>query len=84
MIEAASADGIAVLGVETFEVRPSGVKPLDYSSYEIPFSGDWTSFVQMNRAEARSFVRSHPLGEEHGYLLTCASNTEFRDAQKSL
>jgi len=81
MIDVACAAGIAVLGVEAFQVDPSGVRPLEYSSYEVHSTADWTDFVCQNAEYARGFVKAHALGEEHGYLLTATSEDEFRETR---
>lgn len=81
MVDAACATCIAILGIEAFEVHPNGVKPLKFSSYDVPFSDDWMRFVLLNGEQARNFIRSYPLGEDHGYLLTAASNFEYEDAR---
>lgn len=69
--------GVAILGVEMFEAR-RGLRVEDYSGYEFACGGDWQEFVRANSSAALDFIRSHPAGEEHGYILTAASEREFR------
>lgn len=76
-ITAATAHGIAVLGVESFEKRGDELHVLDYSGYEFSPSGDWRQFVEINNGAAAGFVESHAVGENHGYVLTSASAREF-------
>lgn len=70
---------IAVLGLESFEVRPDGLQVVDYSGYDhyITFAGDWKAFVVANNAQAQRWITEHRLGENHGYILTSASQVEF-------
>jgi hypothetical protein len=77
VIEIACKHEIAVLGVEALEIRPDGLKVIDYSGYEFQFTGDWLAFVRVNNTEAVRFVESHRLDEGHGYILTSASKQEF-------
>jgi hypothetical protein len=48
----------------------------DASSYTV-FTGDWKAYVATMNAEADCWIRKHPLGENHGYILTSASEREF-------
>jgi hypothetical protein len=81
--EALSAIGIAtdheiaVLGLESFEVRNDGLQPVDYSGYEFRVTGSWSEFVKTNNVEAERWIKEHPLGENHGYILTSTSKNEF-------
>lgn len=76
---------IAVLGVEAFEVRKDGaVLALDCSGYEFPLAGDWEAFVTVNNSSAERWVHRHRLGENHGYILTSASEKEFAGLPRQL
>lgn len=77
-IDAATKHGIAVLGAESFEIRGDGtVRALSYSEYEFQSEPDWRAFVGQNNDAAERWVREHRLGENHGYILTSASQKEF-------
>src|ERR1700738_5480633 len=78
-IEIASEHQIAVLGLDAFEARTDGLLTVglaDASRY-IRFTGDWKAYVAKMNAEAERWIREHPLGENHGYILTDASQDEF-------
>lgn len=77
VIRAATEHGVAILGVEMFEIK-RGLRAEDYSGYEFDCGDDWQGFVRENNSAALEFVRSHPSGEEHGYILTAVSEREFR------
>lgn len=70
---------IAVLGVESFEVLRDGLQVIDYSGYDrdILFAGDWRALVIAHNSQATCWIREHRLGENHGYILTSASQKEF-------
>ncbi len=75
---------IAVLGLEAFEVRKDGlltVNMADASSYTL-FTGDWKAYVATMNAEADRWLKEHRLGENHGYILTSASEREFASLKK--
>ena len=72
---------VAVLGVDAFEIRRDElltVKMVDPSRY-IPFTGDWEEYVATMNAEAERWLKEHRLGENHGYILTSTSKSEFAD-----
>lgn len=78
-IRVATEHRIAILGLEAFEVQKEGLLTVgmaDASSY-IPFKGDWGAYVVALNDEAERWVRTHRLGENHGYILTSASQKEF-------
>jgi len=78
-IEIASEHQIAVLGLDAFEVRKDGLLTVglaDASAY-VRFSGDWEVYVAKMNLEAERWIREHRLGENHGYILTSASQDEF-------
>lgn len=71
---------IAVLGVEIFEVRPEGYRTTDYSIYDQSMSNasnlspdQWPDYVVENNSHAEEFIRFHPAGDDHVYILTVAS-----------
>ena len=75
---------IAVLGLEAFEVRKDGlltVAMADASSHAV-FTGDWKAYVATMNAEADHWLRENRLGNNHGYILTSASEREFADLKK--
>ena len=75
----ATRQQIPVLGPEAFEARKNGlftVNVADTSSYTV-FTGDWKAYVAMLNAEAERWLKEHRLGENHGYILTSASESEF-------
>ena len=78
-IAIATQHQIAVLGVESFEVRKDGFQIVDYTGYDrhISFAGDWKGYVAAMNGEAERWIKEHPLGENHGYILTSASKQEF-------
>ncbi|MEW5978409.1 MAG: hypothetical protein AB1898_21650 [Acidobacteriota bacterium] len=77
VIQIATQHGIAVLGVESFEVQPDGVKVDQMSDYEVLFTGEWEPFVELNNSYALDFVRRNPRCEDHGFILTATSRSEF-------
>lgn len=77
VIRVATEHGIAILGVEMFEVKRH-LRVKDYSGYEFVCGDDWQEFVRTNNRSALEYIRSHASGEEHGYILTAASEREFR------
>ncbi len=75
----ATEHDIAVLGLEAFEVRKDGLLTVgvaDASSY-VAFTGDWKAYVTRVNAEAERWIKEHPLGENHGYILSSVSQMEF-------
>lgn len=83
VIQIASTNSIAVLGVEIFQLLSQGeLLALDYSTYQFPFQGDWENFTRLNNAAAVRFVETHVRGEEHGYILTSTSKREFQELRR--
>jgi hypothetical protein len=79
VIGTATEHQIAVLGLEAFEVQKEGLLTVhlaDASAYT-PFTGDWKVYVATMNAEAERWLKEHRLGENHGYILTSASEREF-------
>jgi len=77
VIDMAGQNKIAVLGVELLQSHPKGPVVEAISGYEIPFLGDWKAFVEANNASAREVIMKNQKGEEHGYILTSATESEF-------
>jgi hypothetical protein len=79
-IEIATDHKIAILGVDSHEVRNGSILTHDLSdgSGQFKFTGDWTAYVQLLNSTARDWIIAHPLlGENQGYILTSSSKTEF-------
>ena len=75
---------IAVLGLDAFEVQKEGLRTIylgDGSRY-IPFTDNWRAYVAHLNGEAERWLKEHRLGENHGYILTSASEREFADLKK--
>jgi hypothetical protein len=76
---------IVVLGVEIFEVRPTGYLTKKLSEYDQhmgsgPKQRDgWADYVKINNRLAEEFVRLNPTGDDHVYVLTTASWREFQE-----
>jgi hypothetical protein len=89
VISLCTANGMAVLGVEIFVVRPEGFQTEHLSIYdqhmrqgsEVDKDG-WSDYVAENNRHADEFVRLHPSGDDHVYVLTTASWAEFRAARQ--
>ena len=77
VIDIADQNDIAVLGVEQLQSHPKGPVVEAISGYEIPFQGDWKAFVKRNNVSAREVIMKNQRGEEHGYVLTSASQAWF-------
>jgi hypothetical protein len=90
VIELCSANQIAVLGVELFLVRADGHYALGSSDYDLQEKqkwptvqlADWPEYVNWNNGLAEECVRRNPLGDEHVYVLSTASWTEFCEIQR--
>jgi hypothetical protein len=89
VIELCSANQIAVLGVELFQVRPDGHYAFGSSDYHLQEkqkwptvqSADWPEYVSWNNGLAEECVRRNPLGDEHVYVLSTSSWREFCEVQ---
>jgi hypothetical protein len=83
-IAIASEYQIAILGLEAFEVQREGLLTVDLAdaSAYIPFTGDWGAYVAKMNAEAERWIKEHPLGENHGYILSSTSEKEFASLPK--
>jgi hypothetical protein len=73
---------IAILGFEAFKVQKDGLLTVDYSGYDVPFTGDWLDYVAVTNAEAELWIEYHTYGANHGYILTSASKNEFDQIQR--
>ncbi len=76
---------IAVLGVESFRILENGLGTEGYTGYTLDFQGDWRTYVRQNNEAALRFIEEHQLGEGYGYILTTASENEFKavDAEEA-
>jgi hypothetical protein len=76
---------IAVLGVESFRILENGFGVEGYTGYAVDFQGDWATYVRQNNEAALRFIEENQLGEGYGYILTTASEDEFKavDAKKA-
>ncbi len=88
VIELCAANAVAVLGVEVFVVRPAGFQTESLSVYDQHVKqgsevhhGEWPSYVAENNRLAEEFVRQHPSGDDHVYVLTTASWAELAATQ---
>jgi hypothetical protein len=90
VIRLCSTNEIAVLGVELFLVKDDGHYASGCSDYDLqekqkwPLvqSAYWPEYVRYNNALAEESVRRNPLGDEHVYVLTTSSWTEFCKIQE--
>jgi hypothetical protein len=78
-IEIATKHKIAILGVDSHEVRADGILTVGLldDSGATKHVGDWNAFVHRLNVAARDWLTAHPLGENHGYILTSTSKAEF-------
>jgi hypothetical protein len=83
VIKRCTENQIAVLGVELFEVRPTGYLTKNLSDYDQRMGSGpkqqagWADYVRANNLLAEEFVKLHPTGDDHIYVLTTASLREF-------
>ncbi len=89
VIRRCTENEIAVLGVEIFEVRPSGYFTKSLSDYDQHMGSGpkqqagWADYVKANNCFAEEFVKLHPTGDDHVYVLTTASWREFQEMKGS-
>ena len=82
VIEDARKASIAVLGVESFQTMPDGIKVLNYSGYGHEDKRiEWEEFVGENYREAIHFVTANKLSEGYVYILTTTSKSEFESLE---
>lgn len=85
VIKRCTENQISVLGVELFEVRPAGYITKSLSDYDQRIrsgpeqQAGWEDYVRDNNLLADDFVRLHPTGDGHIYVLTTASWREFQE-----
>ena len=88
VIKLCTANRIAVLGLELFEVHPEGYHTKKLSGYDQQMNkgpekiDGWPDYVRMNNALAEDFVRQNPTGDDHVYVLTTSSWREFCEIQE--
>jgi hypothetical protein len=80
VVQACTASGIAVLGIEVF----SG---LNVSTYDLHVKDpanekDWPDYVRTNNALAEDFLRKNPAPSSSECILTTASWREFGDIRR--
>jgi hypothetical protein len=69
---------IVVLGLELFQVCPTGYHTEKISPYEVQLKGQtWREFVALNNSLAAEFVRQNQSGDDHFYLLTASTQEEY-------
>jgi hypothetical protein len=89
VIRLCSANHIAVLGVEVFEVRAEGYHTKNLSLYDQEINGGpdsvegWPDYVKLNNGLAENFVHQNQKGDDHVYVLTTSSWREFRKIQET-
>jgi hypothetical protein len=87
VIKLCTANRIAVLGLELFEVRPEGYHTKKLSGYDQQLDKGpekvegWQEYVDRSNALASKFVRLNPTGDDHVYVLTTSSWREFCEIQ---
>ena len=76
---------IAVLGLEAFKIQPDGLitVALCDPSRNNAFTRDWKAYVALMNDECSRWLLEHRLGENHGYILTSTSESEFADLKVS-
>lgn len=83
VIKLCTANQIAVLGLELFEVRPEGYHTKKLSGYDQQMDKGhenvegWPEYVDRSNALAKEFVLLNPTGDDHVYVLTTSSWREF-------
>ena len=83
-LNTATAELIAVLGVEAFRILEDGVQVQTYSGYQIPDADNWKAFVVANNQAAAEFIQANPFGPGFGYILTSTSKQEHDALGKSI
>ncbi len=81
-INLASANQIAVLGMEVFQRRPDGFYAAGCSSYQFAMN-DWPTLVEHNKVAALKFVQKCSALGSPVFVITSASLTEFQDLKSS-
>jgi len=91
VIKICTRNGIAVLGMETLLVRSDGYYASGSSDYDLQITqrwriiraDDWGEYVIENNRLAEESVRRNPTGDEHVYILTTVSWSEFCETRKA-
>ena len=83
-IRMATERQIAILGLEGFEVQKEGLLTVDYTGYSRWLAPEeaWGLYVAAMNTEAERWIKEHRLGENHGYILTSASEKEFASLRR--
>ena len=77
-IGVATQNLIALLGVEVFRILDNGFATETYSGYEFRLDDGWQDYVSLNNEAALHFLDENSFGEGYGYILTSASENEYR------
>lgn len=89
VIRRCTENEIAVLGVEILEVRPTGYLTKNLSLYDQQMGSgpkqqaDWLDYVKANNVLAEEFIKLHPTGNDHIYVLTTAWRREFQEMKSN-
>jgi hypothetical protein len=75
-IRLCTANRIAVLGIEAFEIKEDRYHTIALTGYEFQMH-EWDQFVKENNASAEEFIRQNPAGDGHLFVLTTTSRGEF-------
>jgi hypothetical protein len=83
-IRIAAEHHIAVLGLEVFELRDGSLLTVGYTGYDMKPSSfsDWNSYAKAMNAEAEKWISANPLGANHGYIVTSATESELKEANE--
>ena len=82
-IHLCSANQIAVLGVELFQVKSERMYNGGLSVYDLSIGRDpetlreWPEYVNRNNVQAEAFVTQNQAGDDNVYVLTCCSWREM-------
>jgi hypothetical protein len=79
VIALATDQGIAILGLEFFELKDGRLQSITFTAYDLQlhFTGDWRTFVKASNEQALQFVEANPGNENEVYILTSISHAEF-------
>ena len=91
VIKLCSTNLIAVLGPDLFKISSDGLyQTVKLSGYHLEIRQnpqrieEWPEYVKINNALAEEFVRQNPVGDDHVYILTTSSWSEFCKIGKSM
>jgi hypothetical protein len=85
-VAVASCHRIAVLGIESFQIRDDGLfATVSYTDYDrdIAFSDNWTEYVTVLNTKAKNWIQENPLGPNHGYSLASTSEVEYQELKRT-